>query len=236
MNDLVLKLPDVAPEVSISGVWIAERDELIKSSSTIATVTEKTDFEKAGDYLKKITKTSNKLETMRKEISEPFRNAAEMIKKAADKARESLETEKARLQRLMNAYAAEQARKAEEEREAKRRAEVVARARYSIDTNNPFDVLDVTAPKIPLHMRQRMASEKQVAFLRNAGLPDVERMTLIEASALIETIRTRRERGACTFKQARLLKQLGYGGDFTFDGARQKLDEHFDRARGKATA
>lgn len=128
------------------------------------------------------------------------------------------------------------ARKAEEEREAKRRAEVVARARYSVDANDPFNVLDVKPPNVPIHMRARKATEKQVAYLRNVGIPNAETMSIIEASSLIETLKSRRERGACTFKQARLLKQLGYGGEFTFEEARQKLDEHFDRVRGRAMA
>ena len=88
-TDLVVPLPAVVSQVSISGAWIAERDELISSSETIKAIDDQDVFQQAGDVLKKITKTSNKLETMRKDIAEPFRNAAELIKKAADKARDT---------------------------------------------------------------------------------------------------------------------------------------------------
>lgn len=117
-TDLVVKLPEVVSEVKINGEWIAERDELIALSNAVVAIKDKGDFGLAGDYLKHITKTSNKLESLRKEIAEPFRNAAELIKKAADKARAPLEEAKMRLQCIMNEFAMAQARKAEEERKA----------------------------------------------------------------------------------------------------------------------
>lgn len=152
-NELVVKLPDVVSQVSISSEWIEERDQLIRASVAVTAVSTKEEFEKGGELLKRITKVSKGLEDLRLQISKPFRDAADLIKKTADGACLPLRNEKERLQRVMNSYAAEQARKQEEERrriEAEQRkaveeqqAKAEAEAELFGESETPF------APAVP---------------------------------------------------------------------------------------
>jgi hypothetical protein len=123
---LTVKLPNVTKEITISEKWLVARDELLKRSKAIKAVEGQEDFETACELQNQVTKTSNKLESMRKDISKPFADAQKLIKAAADKAREPLEGEKSRLKNLTGAYAekqrqaqlAEQRRIEKEQREA----------------------------------------------------------------------------------------------------------------------
>jgi hypothetical protein len=167
-QELIVKLPDVVQQVSISSAWIEERDQIVKASTAITAVTTKTDFEASGDLLKKITKTSKGLEELRKKISDPFRAAADLIKKTADNARLPLEIEKERIQRMMNGYAAEQARKQEEERkkiEAQQRKaieEQQAKAEAEAEVfGEPEEIAPVVVPVIaPVEQKARADSVK----------------------------------------------------------------------------
>jgi len=124
MNGQIIKLPAVTSEISLSGEWLAQRDELVKQAGEFGTISNNATMESAGDLLKKITRSSNELESIRLELTRPFNEAAKTIKAAADKAREPLEKSKADLQRTMTAYAVEQQRLADE---ARRKAEAEAR-------------------------------------------------------------------------------------------------------------
>lgn len=127
MDRQIIKLPDLPDEVSITPDWLATRAELLAETGRLTEVASPVDFDAAGELLRKITKTSNAMERFRKQFGEPFQEAVRAIKKAADAARDPLEAEKSRLQRLLNVYAAEQQRKAEEERrliEAEQRKEI----------------------------------------------------------------------------------------------------------------
>jgi hypothetical protein len=115
-NDLIIRIPDVTTEVTISGKWIDERDALVTEAMMHTEVATDTQFQNAGVILKRLTKFSNDMENKRKDFGRPFREADKHIKAAADNAREPLETAKAALQQQMNAYAKEQQRLADEER------------------------------------------------------------------------------------------------------------------------
>lgn len=114
-GEITITLPAMQREIAISPEWVAERDALIKSAQTFTAVEGADAFEQASHVMARITKTSNALETIRKKISDPFAKAAKTIKAVADKAREPLETEKTRLQGLLNEYAAGQRRRQAEE-------------------------------------------------------------------------------------------------------------------------
>lgn len=124
---IIIKLPGVSSEVSLASEWLHDRDLLIQAAGDVQAVDGKESFEIAAEVMRRITKHSNALEAHRKELGKPFREADSIIKKTADKAREALETEKNRLQRLCSVYAQEQARLQDEEQrriEAQRRADV----------------------------------------------------------------------------------------------------------------
>ena len=116
MDKLTIRIPNLPSEVTITPDWLTLRAELIEAAAGIATVDTPETFDAAGELLRKITKASNAMEKFRKEYADPYNEAVRTIKKAADTAREPLETAKARIQGALNAYAAEQQRKAEEER------------------------------------------------------------------------------------------------------------------------
>jgi vacuolar-type H+-ATPase subunit H len=112
----VIKLPSIPSEISIAPDWLTTRAEIIEAASAVTGIETSADFDAAGELLRRITKTSNAMERFRKDMTAPLTEASRVVKKAADAAREPLENAKQRVQQLLNAYAAEQQRKAEEER------------------------------------------------------------------------------------------------------------------------
>ena len=111
--------------------------------------------------------------------------------------------------------AIERERRAEERRrrEAKIRAEVAYRAQQ-ID---PFGV--VCREEGP------RATDAQIDYLRKlkvdlGGYKPSRR----EASKLIDTIKQRRQKGLCTYAQAKLLAKHGLSPDLSFDDARKAID------------
>jgi uncharacterized membrane-anchored protein YhcB (DUF1043 family) len=123
VTDLVVKLPNVTTQVvAIRSNWIIQRNKLYEEAQAVCVkgVNDQSSYSIADGLLAQITKTSNALEKMRKDISDPFSQAAKLIKGAADQAREPLETVKKALQDRMGKFVVEQRKKEEEE---KRKAE-----------------------------------------------------------------------------------------------------------------
>lgn len=112
---IVIRLPDVEKEVTISPDWVTTRDQNVEWAKEFTAIEDPQTYEKAANCLKVLTKNSNAMEKFRKEYAKPYRQADKTIKKAADTAREPLESEKKRIQGLLNAYAEEQRKKREEE-------------------------------------------------------------------------------------------------------------------------
>jgi hypothetical protein len=124
---VTIRFPDLPQSVEIAPKWIEARDAILTEVEAIAAVADAETFEAGSELLRRITKTSNALEKFRKEFAEPFAEAARLVKRAADTAREPLEVAKGRLQNLLARYATEQQRKADEERkriEAEQRAAI----------------------------------------------------------------------------------------------------------------
>lgn len=113
---MVIRLPALQREVEISKDWLLERNALVAKSQEIKTITANGQFEAASFVLSQITKVSNSLETMRKQLAKPFQDAAACVKDASDKARDPLEQEKTRLKALLGTYAEEQRKAQEAER------------------------------------------------------------------------------------------------------------------------
>jgi hypothetical protein len=122
---LTVKLVGVTDSVTIAGDWLDKADALTTTAKEIAVIDNPTAFQNASEILRDITKHSNALETLRKDIAKPFRDADAAIKKAADKARLPIETEKARLGQLIGNYAVAEQRKLDEQR---RKQEMAAQA------------------------------------------------------------------------------------------------------------
>lgn len=113
------------------------------------------------------------------------------------------------------AEAVERERRAEERRrrEAKIKAEVAYRAKQV----DPFGIVSgESGPR---------ATDGQMRYLEAIGV-DVSKHqpSRREASHLIDTVKDRRQKGLCTYKQAKLLAKHGLSPDLSFDAAREAID------------
>ena len=128
-NDLIIPLPKFAEQVSISAEWITQRDILVKNANEIVAVKSQTDLDFASEILRGITKASNTLEKMRKDLTDPFMDAQKTIKRKSDEARDILEVKKTELQRKIAGYVEAERKRIEAEKktaEEKQQAEIAA--------------------------------------------------------------------------------------------------------------
>ena len=122
--------------------WVADRDKLLAESKGVTQVTNDAELEKAGAIEARGKKLIKKLETARKEVTSPIDELKKKIMAREKDLRANIETEVTRINKMTTAYATEQARKAEEERQ---RIEAAERARAEAElaaqeaaANDPF--------------------------------------------------------------------------------------------------
>ena len=147
----------------------------------------------------------------------------EAIEKAVMKAREAgkpvnmakeldLAEEELREQR-------EQARLAE----IARRANLVATARFTTQSVDPFDVLHLEPTKARGWDQGRQLSEKQRTLLAKQGI-NPDQVSFTEAKQLIAEIFRRWNGNLCSFKQAKVLKKYGFETNVSFEQASATID------------
>lgn len=124
-------------------------------------------------------------------------------------------------------------RRREEEAERERRKKLVATTSYEVGNQvNPFDLFDVEPWRERPWHRGRKPSEAMSKMLVNAGIDPTDK-SFTEAKQLIGQIIDRRDKGKCTYKQARALVRAGISereaGAMTFTDASVKLDEIMHR-------
>lgn len=107
-------------------------------------------------------------------------------------------------------------KRAREEAERNRRLVVKGKAKFSRKSVSPFDVLEISAHRVPGWFTGKPATEKQVALLDKFGIKEPEKLNIRHASQLIDTIFRRMDQKKCSFKQAKLLRQYGYSPDVSF--------------------
>ena len=103
--------------------WKKTRDEIIAEGATITQITNETELEKATAVAKAAKKCRKVLENERKKITDPWNEAKTAIIAAEKREGNDLDLLYKRLDGLAGMYAAEQARKIEEERRAQEAAE-----------------------------------------------------------------------------------------------------------------
>ncbi|HSA66357.1 MAG TPA: DEAD/DEAH box helicase [Methyloceanibacter sp.] len=116
----------------------------------------------------------------------------------------------------------EDAAKAKEEKRARDRGRIVADVAYRRIERDPFDELG-----IDVEMgadRGPVATEKQIVALANAGFKLSTPPTRRQASAIMDELTRRRQRGLCSVKQMRVLNEKGLRKDLSFDEARAAMD------------
>jgi hypothetical protein len=140
-----------------------------------------------------------------------------VIERARRKARDA-KGDAVDMRRMLDEAQAELERQKQEERrraDAATRRALTPKAKYSIASVDPFDLLDLRPPREFAWQKGRKPSEKQIDFLRRNGVDNAAGLTFAEASQLIKAIFARRNEGRCSVRQAKLLKKYGYPADCT---------------------
>jgi len=113
----------------------------------------------------------------------------------------------------------EQARLAE----AARRARLVATARFTTQSVDPFDVLHLAPVKPRGWDKGQQLSEKQRALLAKQGI-NADGISFSQGKQLIAEIFRRWDGKLCSFKQAKILRKYGYSSEVSFAEASATID------------
>ena len=107
--------------------------------------------------------------------------------------------------------------------EAARRAGLVATARFTTQSVDPFDVLHLDPVKPRGWDAGRQLTEKQRSLLARQGI-NPDRVSFAEARQLIGEIFRRWDGKLCSFKQAKVLRKYGYDTEVSFAEASATID------------
>jgi len=107
--------------------------------------------------------------------------------------------------------------------EAARRAGLVATARFTTQSVDPFDVLHLDPVKPRGWDAGRQLTEKQRSLLARQGI-NPDRVSFAEARQLIAEIFRRWDGKLCSFKQAKVLRKYGYETEVSFAEASATID------------
>lgn len=106
--------------------------------------------------------------------------------------------------------------------EEARRLKLTAKAQYTTQRIDPFDVFQIQPVKSRGWDDGKTLSEKQRSFLTRAGL-DPDAMPYGQAKQMIGAMMERFEKKLCSLKQASLLKRFGYDTNCTFEQASELI-------------
>ena len=104
-----------------------------------------------------------------------------------------------------------------------RRARLVAKARFTTRSVDPFDVLSLAPVRERDWDAGRQLSEKQRHVLSTAGI-NPNGLTVSQGKQLVQEVFRRWNGKLCSFKQAKVLKKYGYGADVSFTAASATID------------
>ena len=107
--------------------------------------------------------------------------------------------------------------------EAARRARLVATARFTTQSVDPFDVLHIDPLKPRGWDATRQLTEKQRSLLAKQGI-NPDGISFSQGKQLIAEIFRRWDGKLCSFKQAKLLRRYGYNTDVSFAEASATID------------
>jgi type I site-specific restriction endonuclease len=126
---------------------------------------------------------------------------------------------------MTEALEAEQ-RAAEErrEREAARRARLMAKAKFQMQAVSPFDVFGLRPAADRGWHEGRTLTEKQRGILLKQGI-DPDRVTFAQGKQLLNEIFRRWDGRLCSFKQAKVLKKYGFDPAASRDEAKTIIDK-----------
>lgn len=136
-----------------------------------------------------------------------------------DEEAQSKEREQKRIDEEAQAKEREQKRLDEEARKAR----LIAKASFTKQEINPFDILAIKPVKQRAWDNNKQLSEKQNGFLKKFGI-NPDKLQYGEAKQLIGEMLNRMDKKLCTLKQAALLKKHGYDTQMTFADAGATID------------
>ena len=110
------------------------------------------------------------------------------------------------------------------EREAARRAALTARAKWTVQNVDPFDVFQVKPVGDRGWDTGKRLSEAQANLLRKQGI-DPESMPYGQARQLLNELFRRWDNNLCSFAQAKTLRKRGLPTNVTRDEAKRMIDE-----------
>ncbi len=142
MSDLVRRVKSLPTSIVIDGKWVASRDKLVEKCVALKSINSQDEYDDAGILLKKLTKTSNGAEELRKKATKPLDDFKSTVKEMVDEAREPLEEHKARIKKEMGRYWQDVENKRQAELEAKT-VEVAKKVEA-----DPFAMLDAEPVKL----------------------------------------------------------------------------------------
>ena len=124
---------------------------------------------------------------------------------------------------------------AEKQREAARRASLTAKAKFTAQTVDPFDVFQVHPVAERGWDKGKKLSDAQAAILRKQGI-DPDTMPYGQARQILNEMFRRWDAGMCTFGQAKILRKRGLPTDVTREVAGQMIDGIAEREGWKKKA
>jgi superfamily II DNA or RNA helicase len=113
------------------------------------------------------------------------------------------------------------------EREAAaKRSQVIAHARFTKRSVNPFDIFDIVPKREPGYFKGKRPTEPMKAALRKFKVDEdtIAGLSLCQAKEMLDLCVKRAKQGLCTVKQAKLLGKYHYPVDMKFDDARRTID------------
>tara|TARA_R100000458_G_scaffold45232_1_gene43436 strand:- start:5560 stop:7113 length:1554 start_codon:yes stop_codon:yes gene_type:complete len=119
--------------------------------------------------------------------------------------------------------AEEELQKEEEARAAvSKRSVIKANVKYKAADLNPFDVLQISAPRTVWTGAPPLTTNQQAMLTRNGiSTNDVDHHT---QRVLFKELVRRRKENLCTYKQAKIMRKFGYSGNETFKEASRIID------------
>jgi len=124
---------------------------------------------------------------------------------------------------------------AEKQRAAARRASLTAKAKFTAQTIDPFDVFQVHPVGERGWDKGKRLSDKQAAILRKQGI-EPDDMPYGQARQILNELFRRWDEGLCTYGQAKILRKRGLPANVTREEAAHLIDGIAEREGWKKMA
>lgn len=136
----------IRPETAIAlpGEWMEQRENVVRAAGGITSVTRQIDLDNATEADAAIKSLLKELEKKRKAVTSKLDAAKKQIMAQEKDLAAPLTEQHERLERMINAYVAEQMRKRREQEEAAQRA--IAESAVKADADDPFGLGAAPAP------------------------------------------------------------------------------------------